>query len=117
MKLMELFYPVKDNDQKFDSDVDYLDDLKFWISNNDEMLSKIFFPAVKKHKQQFDDEDVYKVYVEPLKKCSEAYCEEYDLLHSKDEIFTDEALLELAHTVAKEQAEFIKKGDYHHETE
>ena len=116
MRLMELFQPSEDKDQKFDPEVDYLDDLKFWISDNDEMLSKIFFPAIKKHKQQFNSEDAYKVYIDPLKKCSEEYCKKYDLLHSKDEIFTNEKLAELAQTIAKEQAEFIKKGDYHHET-
>lgn len=116
MKLMELFQTTPNANQKYDSEVDYLNDLKFWVSNNDDMLTKVFFPAIQKHKQHFDNKDVYKVYLNPLKKCCEAYCREYDLMHSMDEIFSDEKLAELAHTMANEQAEFIKKGDYHHET-
>ena len=120
MKLMELFsVPSVDEieDKKFDREVDYVDDLKFWIDSNDKMLSNFIFPAVKHHLVAPDHPESFMHYVEPLKKCAEAYCNEFDLNDHKDEIFNEEEIKKLAERFAEEQSKHIRKGDYDNEIE
>lgn len=116
MLLNELFSKSIDEPKKFDPEVDYLDDLKFWISNNDEALSKMLMPAIYQHRSHPNEESNYKLYIKPLAKCAEDYCVKFDLMHSKDEIFTPEAIVSLAKKVAEEQNNFIHRGDYNNET-
>lgn len=111
---MELFSPNDKEIKKYDPEIDYIDDLKFWINNNDELVSKLLMPAIKKQKER-NEENSEQLYIEPLKKCCDMYCKEFDLLDSKDEIFSNDKLLELARKISKEQSHFIKKGDYDHE--
>ncbi len=116
MLLNELFSKPIEEPKKYDPEVDYLDDLKFWISNNDEALSKILMPAIHQQRENYHDDSNYKLYIKPLAKCAEDYCVKFDLVHSKDEIFTPEAIVELAKKISEEQSNFIKKGDYNNET-
>ena len=93
------------------TDINYIDDLKFFIDNDTDRLSKIFFPAIKQQRQN-DSPDSFKLYLNPLTASCDEYCKEYDLSDIKDEIFTRESLEELAKEIASEQSEFIKKGSY-----
>ncbi len=120
MRLMELFsVPNAADDEKhkkFDRDVDYINDLKFWIDNSDKALSNYIFPAVKHHYAYPDHPESFTHYIEPLKKCAEEYCREFDLMPYKEEIFNDEEIKKLAERVATEQTEHMHKGDYKNET-
>jgi hypothetical protein len=119
MKLMELFQPPQmdpnndsvEKDPRLMTDINYLDDLKFFIDNDTDRLSKNFFPAIKQQRQN-DSPDSFKLYLKPLTASCEEYCKEYDLSDIKDQIFTREKLEELAKQIASEQSEFIKKGSY-----
>lgn len=92
-------------------DVDWLDDLHFYIDNNNQLLNKHFFPAVEKHKKYKDHPQVFKLYMKPVEECMECYCEEFNI-ENKEEKFPKAKLIELAKRFAMEQANFIEKGDY-----
>jgi hypothetical protein len=110
MLLKEMFSAIgapKDENQ----DINWLDDLKFFIDNDDTMLNQLFFPAIKKHKEHKGNPNVYKIYIHPLQKCKEAYCEKFEIDHPEQK-FPKEKIIELAKYIASEQEKFISKGDY-----
>jgi hypothetical protein len=110
MLLKEMFSAIgapKETEQE----IDWLDDLKFYIDNNNHLTSKTMFPAVERHKKYKDHPEVFKVYIRPLETCVESYCNMFDIDNGK-EIFTKEKIIELAKHMAEQQNNFIKKGDY-----
>jgi hypothetical protein len=110
MLLREMFSPIgapKDDQQE----VDWLDDLHFFIDNNNKMLEQYLFPAVKRHKEHQGNPNVFKVYIRPLERCMEAYCEQYQV-ENPEEKFPKEKLIELAKRYASEQEKFLERGDY-----
>ncbi len=98
--------PKQDQDE-----VDWLDDLKFFIDNDDTMLNQYFFPAVKRHKEHKGNPNAYKIYIRPIESCKEAYCEKFEI-ENPQEKFPKEKIIELAKYIADEQEKFISKGDY-----
>lgn len=96
---------------KNDIDIDWLDDLKFFIDNDDEMLNKHFFPAVKRHQDHKGNPNVFKVYIRPIEHCLDSYCKKYSI-DDKEEKFPKEKLIDLAKRFAEEQEKHIKDGDY-----
>lgn len=92
-------------------DIDWIDDLKFFIDNDTDVLSRHFFPAVKKHQEHLGNPNVYKVYIRPLEQCKEMYCEKYDI-SNQEEKFPKEKIIELAKYCAEEQEKIIRRGDY-----
>lgn len=110
MLLSELFSPIgspKENDQ----DIDWLGDLKFYIDNDEKMLSNHFFPAVKRHQEHRGHPDAYKLYIKPIESCLESYCDKFEI-EDRELKFPKEALIELAKQIAEEQEKFIEAGDY-----
>lgn len=105
-----MFSPIgapKDDQQE----IDWLDDLKFFIDNDDEMLTKNLFPAVKRHEEHKGNPNVFKVYIRPIERCLESYCSKFDI-KEREQKFPKEKLIELAKRIAKEQEQHLKKGDY-----
>jgi len=92
-------------------DIDWLDDLKFFIDNDDAMLNQYFFPAVKRHKEHKGNPNVFKVYIRPIENCLNHYCDKFDI-QDKEEKFPKEKLIDLAKRIAFEQEKFLEKGDY-----
>jgi hypothetical protein len=112
MKLFELF-SHNPNDQKDpDEDINWLDDLKFYIDNNDELLSNYIFPAVAQQKKFKDAESSYKAYVKPLRQCAINYCDKFETDKPHKELFPTSAIVKLARKFADQQGSFIEKGDY-----
>jgi len=110
MLLKEMFSPIgapKDDQQ----DIDWLDDLKFYIDNDDTMLNQYFFPAVKKHKEHAGNPNAYKIYIRPVENCLGHYCKKFDV-ESPEEKFPKEKLIDLAKQFSEEQEKYIKNGDY-----
>jgi len=110
MLLNEMFSAIgapKDQDQE----IDWLDDLKFFIDNDNEMLNRHFFPAIKRHKEHKGNPHVFKVYIRPIEHCLDSYCKKFDI-QDKEEKFPKEKLIDLAKRFAKEQEKHIEKGDY-----
>lgn len=110
MLLKEMFSPLgapKEDQQ----DIDWLDDLKFFMDNDNRMLENYFFPAVKKHEQHAGHPKAYKLYVKALKSCLGPYCEKYKVEDSESK-FTEESIIEMAKKICSEQEKFIEQGDY-----
>ena len=110
MLLREMFSPIGAPKQD-QEEIDWLDDLHFFIDNNDKMLDQYFFPAVKRHKEHQGNPNVFKVYIRPIERCLDHYCEKYDI-NDRAEKFPKEKIIELAKRFAEEQSKFIEKGDY-----
>jgi len=94
-----------------EQDVDWLDDLKFFIDNDDAMLNKHFFPAVKKHKEYQGHPNAYKIYIRPKQQFKDAYCNQYDI-DEPEEKFSKEKIIQLAKMIASEQERHLSDGDY-----
>jgi hypothetical protein len=109
MKLNEFFPSPEQPDEN--QDVDWLDDLKFFIDNEPKLLSNYFFPAVNKHKKHLDHPDAYRLYLKPLHTCMKEYCETFEI-EDADKKFSKDSLTELAKRIAEEQKRFIENGDY-----
>jgi|SRR5210317_760012 len=113
MRLMELFSSdPATQDPRLSKDVNYLDDLKFYMDNDTNSLTNVLFPAIKAHKENLDDESAYRHYMKPIKLSVEKYCNEYDLSDIRDKIFTDESLITLAKRIAEEQKSHIGNKEY-----
>jgi hypothetical protein len=110
MLLKEMFSPIGAPNEK-QQDIDWLDDLKFFIDNDDAMLNRYFFPAVKKHEKYVGNPNVYKIYVRTVQSCLDHYCDKYDV-EEREEKFPKEKLIDLAKMIAQEQEKHIKDGDY-----
>ena len=109
MLLKELFSPIgapRDN-----QDINFLDDLKYFIDNDNDVISNVMFPAIKKHKQYQGHPDAYKLYIKPLQVCKEMYCEKFAIENIEDKI-TKEQLITMARKIAAEQDKHIEQGDY-----
>jgi hypothetical protein len=110
MLLQEMFSAIgapKDNEQE----IDWLDDLKFFIDNESSMLDKYFFPAIKKHREFQHHPNVFKVYLKPLNQCLSHYCDKFNI-DDKANKFPKDKLIDLAKRIANEQSRHIEKGDY-----
>ena len=110
MLLREMFSPIggpKEDDQ----DIDWIDDLKFYMDNEDSLLNRHIFPAVKTHEKHLGHPQIYKVYLHAIKPCLEDYCKTFEI-EDPEEKFPMEQLVELAKYMASEQEKFIKEGDY-----
>jgi hypothetical protein len=110
MLLKEMFSPIGAPKQD-DQEVNWLDDLKFFIDNDDKMLDQYFFPAVKRHKEHQGNPNVFKVYIRPIENCLNHYCQKFEI-DDRAEKFPKEKIIELAKRFAEEQEQFLKKGDY-----
>jgi len=94
-----------------DQDIDWLDDLKFFIDNDDVMLNRHFFPAVKRHKDYQGHPNAYKVYIRPIERCKDAYCSKYNVEEPENK-FPKEKIIQLAKMIAGEQEQHLTSGDY-----
>jgi hypothetical protein len=109
MKLNE-FFPSPDK-QDNDKDIDWADDLKFFIDNEPRLLSNYLFPAVKKHKDYIKHPKAYKIYLKPLNSCMKEYCKTFDI-EDPGKKFPKELLIDLAKKIAEEQKKHLEDGDY-----
>ena len=112
---MELFSPsaeMQEKDERLDPEINYLEDLKFFIDNEDTVLSKFFFPAISQQKKQADNENSFKLYVEPVRKTVDIYCQKHKLDDIKDKIFGKDAIIKVAKRFAEEQKNHISKKAY-----
>ena len=108
MLLKELFSPVgAPNDQE--NDINWHDDLKVFIDN--EVMSNVMFPAIKKHEKYRGHPDAYKLYIKPVESCCDMYCKKFDV-QKPEEKFSRGNMISLARQIAKEQEMHLENGDY-----
>lgn len=110
MLLKEMFSPIG-APKEDDNGIDWADDLKFYINNDNEVLSKVLFPAIRKHTRYIDHPKAFKLYVRPLETCAEMYSKKFQVENFHEKL-TKESLLELAKQIAEEQNKIIARGDY-----
>ena len=103
-------FPAQDEPNE-EKEIDWLDDLKFYIDNDQHILSNYFFPAIKKHEKYIDHPKAYKIYLKPLMKCCNLYCDKFNI-KDKEEKFTKENIISLAKQICDEQKKHIEDGDY-----
>lgn len=109
MLLKELFSPIgapEDN-----QDINWHEDLKFFMDSDNDALSNILFPAIKKHMNYVGHPDAYKIYIKPIQQCKEMYCEKYKIDDASSK-FTKEEIINMARKIAAEQEKYIGRGDY-----
>lgn len=94
-----------------DENIDWTGDLKFFMDNDNTMLSNYLFPAVKKHIKHCGNPNAYQLYVPALNRIKEHYCNQFRI-EDAEEKFTQEKITELAKDIAEEQERFIENGDY-----
>ena len=105
-----MFGPVGGPKQDHD-DIDWKDDLKFYIDNNNDLLNKFMLPAINRHQKYKGHPSAYKIYVKPLQHCAEDYCRRFEIKEQGSK-FDPETIIELAKMMATQQETFIEKGDY-----
>ena len=96
-----------------EKEIDWMGDLKFFIDNDDRLLSQYLFPAVKKHKEYKGHESAYKLYLKPIERCLGEYCSKYNVEDAQEK-FPKESLIELAKKMCSEQERHMDKGDYNY---
>lgn len=106
-----MFSPLGGPDTQDQQDIDWADDLKFFIRNNNKLLSTYILPAAHIQQKHKDSPNVHLVYIKPLKNCIEEYCRIFEI-SDKDEIFNEETINDIAKSLADEQRKFIDNGDY-----
>ena len=111
VKLYEMFSPIGGPNTMDEPEVDWADDLKFFIDNDDSSLENQLFPAIKKHRKHVGHPDAYKLYIKPIENCCEAYCHKFDI-EEKEKKFPKDLLIELAKKIAEEQDKHIEAGHY-----
>jgi hypothetical protein len=110
MKLNEMFSPIG-APKEDDREVDWLGDLKFFIDNDNQILSQQLFPTIKKHSKHLDHPKAYKLYLQPVQTALRSYCEQFKI-EDQEEKFPKESLIELAKQICEEQRKHIEDGDY-----
>ena len=105
-----MFSPIR-TPKEDDREVDWLGDLKFFIDNDNQMLSQYLFPAVKKHSKYLEHPKAYTLYLKPVETALKSYCEQFNIEDRADK-FSKEALVELAKRICEEQKKHIEDGDY-----
>lgn len=110
MLLKEMFSAIGAPDDD-DADVNWLDDLKFHIDNNNDTLEDHLFPAIKQHKECVGKPGAYKLYIKPILINLDSYCKKFEI-ENREEKFPKSAIIELAKHIAAQQETFIARGDY-----
>lgn len=105
-----MFSPIGAPNEE-DKEIDWMGDLKFFIDNDERLLSQYLFPAVKKHTGYVGNENAYKLYLKPIEHCLGEYCDKYNV-EDVQEKFPKEHLIELAKKICSEQERHMQKGDY-----
>lgn len=107
-----MFSPLGSPREEDLAEIDWIDDLKAFIDDNESLLSKRIMPAVGKHKQHLKNPNAFKIYIKAIKLCAADYCNQFDINDIKEKIFTPEKIVELAKIYADQQERFINQGDY-----
>ncbi len=109
MKLLEMF-PAQEEPNE-NAEIDWVDDLKFYIDNDHHMMATYLFPAIKRHEQHIDHPKAYKIYLKPILSCYKHYCDKFNIKDPQEK-FDKESLIKLAKHIAEEQKKHIEDGDY-----
>ena len=110
MLLKELF----DNNVSHDTPDVLVDDIKFYIEQQDDLHKEYFLPAVDelKRKNLLDDDSCYECFMPMVEAGCKNYQEEYNLPGNIEEIYTSELKEQIARRIAESSIDLIKDGQY-----
>jgi hypothetical protein len=110
MLLKELF----DNNISTDTPDVLVDDIKFYIEQQDDLHKEYFLPAVDelKRKNLLDDDSCYECFMAMVEQGCKKYQEEYKLPGNVEEIYTKDLKEKVARQFAESHLEEIKDGQY-----
>ena len=108
MLLREMFSPIG---APTENDIDFFNDLKFFMDNDNELMTKVMFPAIINHKNHVGNKKSYKFYIAPIDKCITKYCEKFNI-DKPNEVFPKGKVIEFAKMYAEAQEKFITNGAY-----
>lgn len=113
MLLKELFTPEEDNNPQYD----LIDDIAFFIDNDDELHKEFFLPAVRELKRKkIIDRDSVEEIVPYFEKMVTAGCEKYNEKYKPEgrteEIYTEKLCASICHKLAEKHLSYIKDGAY-----
>jgi len=113
MLLKELFSHEEDNNPQYD----LIDDIAFFIDNDDELHKEFFLPAVKELKrkkvvEKDSIEEVAPAFEMLVQKGCEKYNEKYKPAGKTDEIFTQTLMAGVCNKLAEKHLSYIKDGAY-----
>lgn len=103
-------FPAQDGPDE-NVEIDWIDDLKFYIDNDQHVLSNFLFPAIKQHEKHVNNPNAYKLYLKPITRCYKSYCNKFNI-KDPEEKFSKETLVSLAKHICDEQKKHIEDGDY-----
>ena len=106
-----MFSPLGGPNTTEEPEIDWADDRKFFIDNDTDLLSNVMFPAIHKHEKFHGHPNAYKIYIKPIQKCCEAYCDKFDI-DERETKFPPDVIIELAKKMAEEQHKHIQEGHY-----
>lgn len=102
MLLQEMF----SNNQETHDDINWGDDLRFFIDNSERLLEKYVLSVADTHKKHLGNPNVWKLYLPGIKKCCAIYCQKFEV--DAKEKFNYNVLEELAKHYANQQEQYIK---------
>ena len=113
MLLKELFTPEEDSTPNYD----LLDDIAFFIDNDDELHKEFFLPAVRelKRKKIIDRnsiEEIAPAFEMLVTKGCEKYNDKYKPQGKTEEIFTQKLMASICNKLAEKHLDYIKDGAY-----
>jgi|SRR5210317_952580 len=113
MLLKELFSHEDENTPKYD----LIDDISFFIDNDDQLHKEYFLPAVKelKRKKIVDRnsiEEIAPAFKSLVEKGCEKYNETYKPRGKTEEIYTQELMASVCNKLAEKHLDYIKDGAY-----
>ena len=80
-------FSVLGGPEKNEEDIDWLNDLKLFIDDNNIILTKIMMPAIEMHKQHPDHPAAHKLYIKPLNRCADLYCKKFEIKDAVEDLF------------------------------
>lgn len=110
MRLNEMFSPLGNPDDK-DQDINWIQDLKFFMDHEERILQRYIYRSIKKHIANPKSDNAYKLYIPAIINCIKDYCNKFEITEP-DSKFPKASIIELAKSMASEQETFIKNGDY-----
>jgi DNA-binding transcriptional regulator YhcF (GntR family) len=113
MLLKELFDQKKSSTPRYD----LVDDITFFIDNEDELHKEYFLPAVRelKRKKIVDRNSIAEIapaFDKLVEKGCAMYNEKYKPEGKTEEIFSKQLMADIANKLAEKHLDYIKDGEY-----
>jgi len=113
MLLNELFTPQEKTEPK----IDLVDDVLFFIANEDTLHKKYFLPAVQELKrknvvERDEIDEIYPAFAKLVNAGCQAYYKKYKPQGKMEDVFSKEMRISIAKKLAEKQLPYIKDGEY-----